>query len=103
MTDAVELNEARIIEAARQYAAADKSDPFAFDRAMCHIRTGLCGPCEQPDMLWCNGETRKSKMTKIGPAIGAPGHYDAKRITVGKQDALGNHYMGTDYIDVKRL
>lgn len=29
-------------EAARRYAAADKSDPFAYSRAMSHNSSGLC-------------------------------------------------------------
>lgn len=32
----------RKIEGAQRYAAADKSDPFAFSRAMTHIRNGIC-------------------------------------------------------------
>ena len=30
-------------EDARTYAAADKSDPFAFARAMAHMKNGICG------------------------------------------------------------
>ncbi len=30
------------IEGARLYAKADRSDPFAFSRAMSHINNGLC-------------------------------------------------------------
>lgn len=33
----------RMIDGARNYAAAEKSDPFALDRAMTHIRTGIAG------------------------------------------------------------
>jgi len=98
MTDAVVLNEVRMIDAARRYAAADKSDPFAFARAMAHIRAGLCGPCEDSDMLWCNGDTRKSKMIKIGPPAGSDGHYSAKVITRN-----ANEVTVIDYMDIKRL
>lgn len=31
-----------IIEAARMYAAADRSNPFAFQTALAHIQSGLC-------------------------------------------------------------
>lgn len=31
------------VNGARLYAAADKSDPFAFARAMAHIRSGIVG------------------------------------------------------------
>jgi len=92
MQDAVSLSGERLYEAARRYAAADKSDPFALVRALSHIRSGLCGPCEASDMLWCNGLTRKSKMAKIGPPEGSDGHYDARRVT-----------YHTDYVDIKRL
>lgn len=36
-------------EAARRYASADKSDPFAFSRAMSHARFGLCGTRRHPE------------------------------------------------------
>jgi hypothetical protein len=91
-----------MVDGARLYAAADRSDPFAFARALCHIRTGLCRPCEQSDMLWRNDDKKKYKMTKIGPSEGAPGHYDARQVSVGKVDALGQHYIGIDYMDIKR-
>jgi hypothetical protein len=35
-------NEHRVLNAAKRYAAFDKSDPFALARALCHIRQGLC-------------------------------------------------------------
>ena len=31
----------RLLEGARRYAAADKSDPFALNRACAHIRSGI--------------------------------------------------------------
>jgi hypothetical protein len=31
----------RYVEAAKRYAAADRSDPFAFSRAMTHINNGV--------------------------------------------------------------
>lgn len=43
MTDQVLLNhKTRLIEAAKRYAAADRSDPFAFNRAMAHLSNGVC-------------------------------------------------------------
>ena len=33
----------RMIEGAKRYAAADRSDPFAFNRAMTHINNGVAG------------------------------------------------------------
>lgn len=34
---------ARMVEGAKRYALADKSDPFAFDRAMSHLDSGVAG------------------------------------------------------------
>lgn len=43
--------EEQIIARARQIAARDKSDPFAFGRAMCHIRAGIVSlPEELPEV-----------------------------------------------------
>ena len=36
-------NELRVLNGAKRYAAFDKSDPFAFARALCHINQGICG------------------------------------------------------------
>ena len=36
-------NEQSVLNAAKRYAAFDKSDPFALARALCHIRQGICG------------------------------------------------------------
>jgi hypothetical protein len=33
----------RMLEGARNYAAADRTDPFAYARALTHIRTGIAG------------------------------------------------------------
>src|SRR5208282_5352072 len=38
----VERYEARLVAGAQRYASYDRSDPFALDRCMCHIRQGLC-------------------------------------------------------------
>ena len=35
------LQQKRIIDGARAYAAADRSDPFAFNRAMSHMKNGI--------------------------------------------------------------
>ncbi len=36
-------NEQSVIRAAKRYAAWDKSDPFTFARALCHIQQGIVG------------------------------------------------------------
>jgi hypothetical protein len=37
-------NEQRVIQAAKRYAAWDKSDPFVLARALCHIANGIARP-----------------------------------------------------------
>lgn len=48
-----------MIEGAKRYARADRSDPFSFNRAMSHIDKGICGTGEAED--------------------GRPFYYDAQR------------------------
>ena len=36
-------HEQSVIAAAKRYAAADKSDPFTFARALCHVSSGVVG------------------------------------------------------------
>lgn len=40
--------EEQMIARARQIAARDRSDPFAFGRAICHIRAGIITLPEEP-------------------------------------------------------
>lgn len=63
------------IEAARRYAAADKSDPFAFNRAMTHLKNGLA--------------SFDSK--------GSPCGYDATEINVTRVTTTGVEYSAVDY------
>lgn len=39
-----EVSAVRILEGAARYAAADASDPWAYARAVTHIRTGVASP-----------------------------------------------------------
>ena len=39
--ESVNAQQRRMIEGARAYAESDRSDPFAFDRAMCHTANGI--------------------------------------------------------------
>lgn len=74
------FTEAQQIEALKRYAEFDRSDPFAFARSLSHIRAGLCGPCKQSEMRWLWREGNRSTGVEIGPPVGEPGHYDARRI-----------------------
>ena len=72
------------IEGAKRYADFERSDPFALDRSLCHIRAGLCGPCEKSDMRWAwRTAGGKSTGCNLGPDQGSAGHYDARQIGVG--------------------
>lgn len=48
--------QARLVEGARHYAAADKNDPFALARAMTHIRVGICTPNQAGEDASYNAE-----------------------------------------------
>ena len=56
----------RLVDGALRYASYDRSDPFAIDRCMCHIRQGLCKSLDD----------------------GHDGHYDA--LIVSEIDKDGN-------------
>ena len=66
MNDALEKHLDRIIAGAERFAAGDKSDPFTFARALAHIKQGLCGACEAPEMVWYGD--------KVGGSQGENGH-----------------------------
>ena len=76
--------EERMIEAAKRYAAADKSDPFTFARCMAHIRQGLCSICV--------GESN----------AGCDGHYDAEVGVETRVTADGNEYPAVAYRNILR-
>ncbi len=80
MTDAVQNNQERIIRGAINYAAADKSDPFTFGRAMAHIKMGLCRPLKD----------------------GSDGHYDATPDMEKRVTSRGDEYLVTVYRNVAR-
>jgi len=48
MASAVEKFQRRV-EAAKRYAAADRSDPFALARAIAHLRNGIAGSLQNGD------------------------------------------------------
>ena len=117
----------RMIEDTRKYALADGSDPFTFGRCLAHIRQGLCGPCEQPDLLWWEGERDRKPVTvvtrdksgkitatelikptkprsvKVGPSQGSDGHYTGTPQTEMRLAEDGSAYPVTVYRNVARL
>ena len=42
------------IAGAKLYAASDRSDPFAFSRAMSHINNGCCRDEDGLEQVYCN-------------------------------------------------
>src|SRR5208282_583471 len=79
----VERYEARLVAGAQRYASYDRSDPFALDRCMCHIRQGLCRAIEDTEgFVWHWTETdakgrTHSQRAHIKGSVGGPGGYDA--------------------------
>jgi len=79
----VERYEARLVAGAQRYASYDRSDPFALDRCMCHIRQGICRAIEDTDGLswhWIETDDKghtHSQRTQLKGNAGAPGGYDA--------------------------
>jgi hypothetical protein len=67
------------IAALRRYCEFDRSDPYSYDRGMCHIANGLTAPCVKSEMRWAWREGGRSTGVELGPPIGTPGHYDAHR------------------------
>jgi hypothetical protein len=47
------VDDHKLVEAAKRYAAADRSDPFAYRRALCHLSNGVAH--------WNNGSPRDPK------------------------------------------
>jgi len=61
---------ARKVEGAKQFARAQRSDPFAFARAMAHIRIGICEPYHdnrKRKMVDCNYEAKPTTVTRPLP------------------------------------
>lgn len=55
------------IEAAKRYAAADRTDPWAFDRAMTHMANGICGFNENgQDAFYSADEFVEDRVTVTG-------------------------------------
>lgn len=71
---------ARLDEAAKRYAAADPSDPFALARARTHLRNGLAGVSMGPDgkVLYAPYDAEPSReLRRIERADGSALEWDA--------------------------
>ena len=82
MTDAVTKHEQWQIAGAMHYAHADASDPFTLNRALCHIRQGICRP-------------RNEASEEYGLPLGANAGYTA--MPVPKQCITSN---GVEYVAI---
>lgn len=69
MTNHNKHNQYLMIEAAKRYAMADASDPFAFSRAMTHLRNGIA---------------------EYSTQTGEPAYYDAEMATEPRSIPLPN-------------
>ncbi len=57
----------RRIEAAKRYAAADRTDPWIFARAMAHMSNGVCGFTEDgKDAFYSADEYIEERITVTG-------------------------------------
>lgn len=88
----------RAIEGAKRYAKADRSDPFAFTRALAHLRIGIVSPDNDRGAGWIFRDHSS------GPAV-----YDAREAHVGTSLDPGmvfsdgsNTYHVTEFREVTR-
>lgn len=73
---------ARLVEMALRYSQADRTDPFAFNRAMTHIQNGIATLARQTD--------------------GEPAYYEADAYQEDAIDFLGRPHKVTRYKNMKR-
>lgn len=70
----------QMIEAAKRYAAADKSDPFAFARAMTHLGNGLSGMSQRgEDQFYDADEFREERFLPDGRAYHVTAYRNLRR------------------------
>ena len=74
----------RYVEAAKRYARANASDPFAFNRCMTHIDNGIVG------------------IIRDGDKEGEEAIYTADEFLEERQAHTGGSYTVTAYRNVKR-
>jgi len=65
MTALKKLN-ARMLDGARNYAAADRSDPFAFARCIAHIKCGIASVGEGKDQYYDATPTPTTRPVMMG-------------------------------------
>lgn len=78
--DVVADRAARQRAGALRYAAAEKSDPFAFLRALSHMASGICNPTDE----------------------GKDGHYDADEVAEEAVTVTGATYTKIAHRNISR-
>jgi len=67
--DVVQNQHKRFVESAKRYALADKSDPFAFARAMTHVNNKIVGSLQNGEDSIYNAEPfQEERVTITGKA-----------------------------------
>lgn len=61
------------IEAAKRYAAADRTDPWAFARAMTHMSNGIAGFTDKgQDAFYSADQYSEERVTALGDTYHVP-------------------------------
>jgi hypothetical protein len=81
MSNVTQRAHSRLVDMALRYCAADRSDPFAFNRAMTHIRNGIA---------------------TLARLDGEPACYEAEQYKEERHDPLLGPYTVTAYKNMKR-
>lgn len=89
MSDAVAKHRERMLDGAARYAAGDKSDPFAYGRALAHIVQGICDARCEPS---------KEYVRELGETC----YYDAKETVEKRVTADGKEFFATVYHNMVR-
>lgn len=78
------------LAAAKRYAAADKSDPFAMGRILCHMRNGVCGYRPIEDFPWM--DQHNPRRMGVLRTQSEDAFYSADEHTETRVTAEGNEY-----------
>lgn len=96
MTKAQHTLRQRQVAGAKRYAEANRSDPFALNVALSHIKNGICDP--------------RPALHAKDPDAGKEAHYDATPISVKRRLAPGlefsngtNEYHVTEHKNMVRV
>jgi hypothetical protein len=86
------------IEGCRLYAAANRSDPFAYNKALSHTLNGITEFCQRSTII--HGTDNRGNL--IQSTHEGPANYTAQSFVVLRRDREGNEYYATEYRNVQR-